>query len=281
MRILTVVTDPNDPALTPYAKLTERQLLAKREPEKGVFIAESRTVVDLALEAGITPVSFLMDGSQLRGASADLAWRILDGAYGDVPLYTAGDELLETVTGFSLSRGVLAVMRRPAPLPFARVCSGARRIAVLEDIMDAANVGALFRCAAALGMDAVLLTPRCSDPLLRRSARVSMGTVFRIPWVRIGTGPGDWPHPGMEALRSMGFVTAAMALSENAVSVADGRLKQAEKLAVILGTEGTGLTAETIRESDLVVKIPMSHGVDSLNVAAAAAVAFWEVMKEN
>ena len=280
MKEPVLIRNPNDPALDPYARLTENQLRSRRDPEKGVFIAESRTVVDLALGAGLTPLSFLMDRSQLTGASRDLAERILSGEWGDVPLYTGEDEALEQLTGFSLSRGVMAVMRRPV-LPSPEViCAGARRIAVLEDIMDAANVGALIRSAAALGMDAVLVTPRCSDPLLRRAARVSMGTVFQIPWTRIGEVGDDWPGRGMEILRQMGFRTAAMALSRDTADIRDPRLKAAEKLAVILGTEGTGLGPETVRLADFTVKIPMFHGVDSLNVAAAAAVAFWELNRK-
>ena len=279
------VRDTNDPALDLYARLTENQLRSRRDPEKGVFIAESRTVVDLALEAGLTPLSFLMDRSQLNGASRNLAERILSGEWGDIPLYTGEDEILTALTGFSLSRGVMAVMRRPLLPSPEQICAGARRVAVLEDIMDASNVGALIRSAAALGMDAVLVTPRCSDPLLRRAARVSMGTVFQIPWTRIPgirtDEDGDgWPERGMELLRRMGFQTAAMALSHDTADIRDPRLKDAEKLAVILGTEGTGLRAETVRLADYTVKIPMFHGVDSLNVAAAAAVAFWELNRK-
>ena len=280
MAELVEIRDLDDPALDPYARLTERQLRSRRDPDRGIFVAESRTVVELALGAGTVPLSFLMDGSQLRGASRDLAARILAGEWGDVPLYTAPDEVLERLTGFSLSRGVLSVMRRP-PLPSVEeVLEGARRIAVLEDIMDAANVGALIRSAAALGMDAVLVTPRCSDPLLRRAARVSMGTVFQIPWTRIGEEDADWPARGMAMLKEKGFQTAAMALSRDTADIRDPRLKRAEKLAVILGTEGTGLTEETVRAADFTVKIPMFHGVDSLNVAAAAAVAFWELRRD-
>ena len=279
------VRDTNDPALDLYARLTENQLRSRRDPEKGVFIAESRTVVDLALEAGLTFLSFLMDRSQMNGASRNLAERILSGEWGDIPLYTGEDEILTALTGFSLSRGVMAVMRRPLLPSPEQICAGARRVAVLEDIMDASNVGALIRSAAALGMDAVLVTPRCSDPLLRRAARVSMGTVFQIPWTRIPgirtDEDGDgWPERGMELLRRMGFQTAAMALSHDTADIRDPRLKDAEKLAVILGTEGTGLRAETVRLADYTVKIPMFHGVDSLNVAAAAAVAFWELNRK-
>ena len=277
------ITDLCDPRLDPYARLTERQLKqgnaeGRKTPERGIFIAESKTVVTLALDAGTEPLSFLMDESQLHGASRDLAERILAGEWGDVPLYTASDPVLEELTGFSLNRGVLSAMRRPTLRTPEEVCASSRRIAVLEDIADAANVGAVFRGAAALGMDAVLVTARCSDPLLRRSARVSMGTVFQIPWTRIA-----WPEDGggMEELRRMGFETAAMTLSPDSVPPDDPRLKKAEKLAVLIGTEGTGLRAETVRRADWAVKIPMFRGVDSLNAAAAAAVAFWELGKRD
>lgn len=274
------ITDFHDPALDPYARLTENQLRSRRDPGKGIFIAESKTVVTLALDAGYTPFSFLMEKSQLYGQAAELARRCAE-QWPDVPVYTADDTLLEQLTGFVLSRGVLAVMRRPVLPTVEEVCAGARRIAVLEDIMDASNVGAIIRSAAALGMDAVLVTPRCSDPLLRRAARVSMGTVFQIPWTYIGTDAGDWPSAGMEKLRSMGFQTASMALSHDTVSIGDNRLKESKRLAILLGTEGTGLTEETIRMSDFTVKIPMFHGVDSLNVAAASAVAFWEICRKD
>ena len=269
------ITDILAPALDPYARLTENQLRSRRAPDKGTFIAESKTVVTLALDAGYTPLSLLMERHQLTGPAADVVQRC-----GDIPVYTADNALLEQLTGFALSRGVLAVMRRPVLPAVEAVCAGAKRIAVLEDIMDAANVGAIFRSAAALGMDAVLVTPRCSDPLLRRAARVSMGTVFQIPWTYIGTDSSDWPENGMKKLRELGFSTASMALSHDTVSIGDPRLKTAEKLAVLLGTEGTGLSEETIRSSDFTVKIPMFHGVDSLNVAAASAVAFWEICRE-
>ena len=276
-----VITDFSDPALDPYARLTERQLSPKRKSSSSpsLFVAESRTVVELALGAGCEPASFLMDRSQLEGASRDLAARILSGAYGDVPLYTGEDEILGMLTGYSLSRGVLSVMRRPVLPAAEEILGNARRIAVLEDITDAANVGAIIRSAAALGMDAVLVTPRCSDPLLRRSARVSMGTVFQIPWTVIGKEPGDWPRRGMELLRSFGFRTAAAVLSDRSVDIRDERLKTADRLAVLLGTEGAGLAEETVGLADYAVKIPMFHGVDSLNVAAASAVIFWEICR--
>ena len=276
-----VITDFSDPALDPYARLTERQLSPKRKSASSpsLFVAESRTVVELALEAGCEPASFLMDRSQLEGASRDLAARILSGAYGDVPLYTGEDKILGMLTGYSLSRGVLSVMRRPVLPAAEEILGNARRIAVLEDITDASNVGAIIRSAAALGMDAVLVTPRCSDPLLRRSARVSMGTVFQIPWTVIGKEPGDWPRCGMDLLRSFGFRTAAAVLSDRSVDIRDERLKTADRLAVLLGTEGAGLAEETVGLADYAVKIPMFHGVDSLNVAAASAVIFWEICR--
>ena len=267
------VTDLHDPALAPYAHLTENQLRSRRDPDKGLFIAESKTVVTLALDAGYTPLSMLIERSQLEGQAAELARRV-----GDIPIYTADNALLSALTGFSLSRGVIAVMRRPILKTAEEICADARRIAVLEDIADAANVGAIFRSAAALGIDAVLITPRCSDPLLRRAARVSMGTVFQIPWTVIGRDGADWDANGMAYLRKLGFCTAAMALREDSVSVDDPRLKSG-RLAILLGTEGTGLRGSTIREADYTVKIPMFHGVDSLNVAAASAVAFWEICR--
>lgn len=265
------VTDISDPALDPYARLTEHQLRSRKRPEDAVFIAESKTVVTLALDAGYTPVSLLIEESQLHGASRELVERILT-AYPTLPIYTADNALLSGLTGFALCRGVIGVFRRPTLPTVAEVCQNAHRIAVLEDIMDATNVGAIFRSAAALGMDAVLVTPRCSDPLLRRSARVSMGTVCQIPWTVLGE---NW----METLHHMGFTTAAMALSHDTLSIDDPKLKAAEKLAILLGTEGTGLRAETIAKANYTVKIPMYHGVDSLNVAAASAVAFWEIRK--
>ncbi len=263
----------DDPALDPYARLTEHQLRDKQHPERGIFIAESETAVRLALDAGYEPTSLLCQKSQLETARETIE------RCGDVPVYTAEDPLLEKLTGFALSRGVLAVMKRPSLPTAEEICSGASRVAVLENIADSTNVGAIIRSAAALGVDAVLVTPSCSDPLLRRSVRVSMGTVFQIPWTYIGERGADWPERGMKRLREMGFATAAMALRRDTVSVSDPRLKAEKKLAVILGTEGTGLTDETISLSDYTVKIPMYHNVDSLNVAAAAALVFWETGK--
>jgi len=260
------------PELDAYARLTEAQLRNKLEPEKGIFIAESTKVIGTALDAGYEPVSLLMEPKHIDGDAAHIIARC-----GSIPVYTAQRSVLAKLTGYELTRGVLCAMRRPKPRSLEEVCAGARRVAVLEGIVDATNVGAIFRSAAALNMDAVLLTPTCGDPLYRRAARVSMGTVFQIPWARIGSAPTDWPHPGLELLRELGFKTAAMALSDNSVSIDDPRLAGEEKLAIVLGTEGDGLSGITIADCDYTVKIPMAHGVDSLNVAAASAVAFWEL----
>lgn len=266
------ITDFTAPELDVYARLTEAQLLNRQEPEQGLFIAESPKVIDRALDAGYVPVSLLLERKHIAGQASGVIARC-----GDVPVFTAETEVLTELTGFRLTRGVLCAMRRP-PLPSVQaVCAGARRITILENIMNPTNVGAIFRSAAALGIDAVLLTPACSDPLYRRAARVSMGTVFQVPWTYLGSDCAEWPHPGMERLRALGFRTAAMALSDNAVSIADPQLMAEEKLAIVLGTEGDGLAAGTIADCDYTVRIPMSHGVDSLNVAAASAVAFWQL----
>ncbi len=266
------ITDFTAPELDAYARLTEAQLRNRLEPEKGIFIAESTKVIGTALDAGYEPVSMLMEPKHIEGDAA----RIIDRC-GDIPVYTAQRSILAKLTGYELTRGVLCAMRRPKPRSLEDVCAGARRVAVLEGIVDATNVGAIFRSAAALNMAAVLLTPTCGDPLYRRAARVSMGTVFQIPWARIGDTPADWPHPGIERLRELGFKTAAMALSDNSVSIDDPQLASEDKLAIVLGTEGDGLSGITIADCDYTVKIPMAHGVDSLNVAAASAVAFWEL----
>ena len=266
------ITNFSAPELDVYARLTEAQLLNRFEPQKGLFIAESPKVILRALDAGCEPVSLLMERSHIEGQAKEVIARC-----GDIPVYTSSLDILTKLTGFQLTRGVLCAMRRP-PLPTVEtVCSGARRIVVLENIMNPTNVGAIFRSAAALGMDAILLTPGCSNPLYRRSARVSMGTVFQIPWTYIGSQTADWPHPGMEQLQRLGFKTAAMALREDSVSIDDPQLLKEEKLAVILGSEGDGLTDTTIADCDYTVRIPMYHGVDSLNVAAASAVAFWQL----
>ena len=266
------ITDFAAPELDVYARLTEAQLLNRQEPEQGLFIAESPKVIDRALDAGYVPVSLLLERKHIAGQASGVIARC-----GDVPVFTAETEVLTELTGFRLTRGVLCAMRRPPLHSVQAVCAGARRITILENIMNPTNVGAIFRSAAALGIDAVLLTPACSDPLYRRAARVSMGTVFQVPWTYLGSDCAEWPHPGMERLRALGFRTAAMALSDNAVSIADPQLMAEEKLAIVLGTEGDGLAAGTIADCDYTVRIPMSHGVDSLNVAAASAVAFWQL----
>lgn len=260
------------PELDVFARLTEGQLRSRREQEKGIFIAESPKVIDRALNAGYEPISFLMEEKHIDGQAADLIARCKNS-----PVYTAPREILAQLTGFELTRGVLCAMRRK-PLPeVSRLCAGARRVAVLENIVDPTNVGAIFRSAAALNIDAVLVTPACCDPLYRRVVRVSMGTVFQVPWTRIGGAVDDWPQPGLAQLQALGFKTAAMALSDNSVSIDDPRLMSEEKLAIVLGTEGDGLSPRTIAGCDYTVRIPMSHEVDSLNVAAASAVAFWQL----
>lgn len=266
------VTDFNAPELDMFARLTDIGLRNRLEPEKGVFIAESPTVINLALNAGHTPLALLMEHKHLEGHGAPIIERC-----GDIPVYTGSREVLANLTGYELTRGILCAMKRPALPTVEEVCKDAKRIAVLESVVDPTNVGAIMRSAAALGMDAVLLTPTCRDPLTRRAARVSMGTVFQIPWTRIGSEPSDWPHPGMDILKEMGFKTVAMALRDDSVSIDDENLMKEEKLAIILGTEGDGLVDRTIADCDYTVKIPMMHGVDSLNVAAASAVAFWQL----
>ena len=269
------ITDFHAPELDPYARLTQNQLRNRLEPEKGIFIAESPKVIDRALDAGYKPVSLLMERKQITGPAAGILSRC-----GDAPVYTADREMLAELTGFQLTRGVLCAFRRPAPRPVEELCKNARRVAVLEGIVDSTNVGAIFRSAAALNMDAVLINPSCCDPLCRRAVRVSMGTVFQVPWGQLGETPADWPEKGMDILHSLGFKTAAMALSDRSVSIDDEQLAKEPKLAIVLGTEGDGLAAGTIASCDYTVKIPMSHGVDSLNVAAASAVAFWQLGKQ-
>lgn len=275
MSAIIKITDFADERLTPYARLTEGQLRNRQDKENGIFIAESNTVVNLALDAGYTPLSLLVREELIEAGAKEIIGRV-----GHIPVYTASDEVLFKITGFELSRGVLAVMKRPVlPSPF-EVCKNAKLVAVLENIADSTNVGAIIRSAAALGVDAVLVTASCSDPLLRRAARVSMGTVFQIPWTYIGKNAEDWKQNGNNLLRELGFKTVAMALREDNVSIDAKKLKKEKRLAVILGTEGTGLIKETIENADFVAKIPMHHGVDSLNVAAAASLAFWELSKK-
>ena len=266
------ITDFSALELDVYARLSEGQLLNRHEPENGLFIAESPKVIERALDAGCPPVSLLVEPKHITGEAREIIARC-----GSVPVYTAEFDVLKQLTGFPLTRGALCAMRRP-PLPeMETICQNARRIAVLENVVNPTNVGAIFRSAAALGMDAVLLTPACSNPLYRRSIRVSMGTVFQIPWTYIGRDATQWPGDGMNLLESFGFKTVAMALTDDSVSIDDPCLKSADKLAVILGTEGDGLSSDTIARCDYTVRIPMSHGVDSLNVAAASAVAFWQL----
>ena len=259
------ITDYEAPELDVYARLTEAQLLNRFEPKKGMFIAESPKVIMRALDAGCQPVSILVERSRIQGESLEVIERC-----GDIPVYTADLDVLTQLTGYQLTRGLLCAMRRPQLPTVEDVLKNVRRVAVLENIQNPTNVGAIFRSAAALGMEAVLLTPDCSNPLYRRSCRVSMGTVFQVPWTYLSE---RWT----EDLKKLGFKTAAMALSDNSVSIDDPRLLQEEKLAVVLGSEGDGLAENTIAHCDYTVKIPMAHGVDSLNVAAASAVAFWEL----
>ena len=261
------ITDFAAPELDVYARLTEAQLLNRHCLKEGLFIGESPKVISRALDAGYEPVSFLVERKHLQEGSESM--EVLERCAG-VPVYTAEFDLLTKLTGYQLTRGMLCAMRRKELSTVAEVCRDVKRVAVLENIMNPTNLGAIFRSAAALGMEAVLLTPACSNPLYRRSARVSMGTVFQVPWTYL---PENW----LEQLKEMGFATAAMALEDDSVSVDDPRLKAEEKLAVVLGTEGEGLEEATIAGCDYTVKIPMAHGVDSLNVAAASAVAFWEL----
>lgn len=266
------IQDFSAPELDVYARLTENQLLNRAEPEKGVFIAESPKVVLRALDAGCVPISLLVEKKHITGEAKEVISRV-----GDIPIFTAEFDVLTQLTGFQLTRGVLCSMRRP-PLPSVEeVCKNARRIAVLEEVVNPTNVGAIFRSAAALGMDAVLLSPACSNPLYRRAIRVSMGTVFQIPWTYIGQDLVDWERNGIKLLHSLGFRTAAMALKEDSVPINHPALLKEERLAILLGTEGDGLASSTIADCDYTVLIPMSHQVDSLNVAAASAVAFWQL----
>jgi len=263
------ITDFTAPELAVFTRLTEGQL--RRAPQ-GLFIAESPKVIERALHAGYEPVSLLTERKHIEGQAKEVVARC-----GEIPVYTADSELLAGLTGYNLHRGVLCAMRRRPLPPVEVVCAGARRVAVLEGVVDTTNIGAVFRSAAALHVDAVLVTPTCCDPLNRRAVRVSMGTVFQVPWTRIGDNPAEWPQPGVERLQKLGFKTAGMALSKDAVSIDNPQLCAEEKLAIILGTEGDGLARETIAACDYTVCIPMAHDVDSLNVAAAGAVAFWQL----
>lgn len=273
MQNIIRITDFAAPELDVYARLSERQLLNLEGTAGGLFIAESPRVISRALDAGYVPVSALMAEEASDPQTGELLAHL-----GCVPVYTAPFDVLKQLTGFPLTRGMLCAMERTALASVEEICKNARRVAVLEHVMNPTNVGAIFRSAAALSMDAVLLTPDCSDPLYRRAVRVSMGTVFQIPWTFLGEEEaGAWPREGMDYLKTLGFSTASMALHDESVDIDDPVLRQEEKLALILGTEGEGLQEETIAASDHTIKIPMSHGVDSLNVAAASAVAFWEL----
>lgn len=269
------ITDFDAPELDVYARFTEAQLLNKDHPEDGLFIAESPKVISRALDGGYEPVSVLVEKKQVLEDAETIA---VLGKCGNVPVYTAEFEVLTKLTGFKLTRGMLCAMKRRRLPGLQEICNGCDRIAVLENVMNPTNVGAIFRSAAALHMDAVILTGGCSNPLYRRASRVSMGTVFQIPWTFVDNSV-IWPEEGMKILRELGFKMAAMALKEDSASIDDPELMKEDKLAVILGTEGDGLAPETIADCDYTVMIPMSHGVDSLNVAAASAVAFWQLGK--
>lgn len=265
------VTNLDHPELTIYTERSEKQLATIYEPKEGLFIAESPKVIERALDAGYEPVSFLAEKGQLKEAE-----NIFDRIE-DIPVYIAPDEQLAELTGYHLTRGLWCAMRRKTLPTLEEVCRDARRIVILEEVVNPTNVGALFRCAAALGMDAVILTGGCSDPLYRRASRVSMGTVFQIPWTMLSKKEGVWPTQTVSTLRELGFKTAAMALKEDSVGIDNRQLNAEDKLAIILGTEGDGLARDTIADCDYTVMIPMAHGVDSLNVAAAGAVAFWQL----
>lgn len=266
------IQDLSVPELAPYTQLTHAQLRSQREPEKGIFIAESTKVISCALRAGCRPLSFLTEGRHLPTLI-----QIIPERWSSVPIYTAPRETLSSLTGYALTRGVLCAMARPAlPTP-EEVCRTARRLVVLENITDSTNIGAIFRSAAALGMDGVLLSPSCCDPFYRRAVRVSMGTVLQIPWAWLTGDAFQWPQPGLSTLHTLGFSTVAMALTDRSISIDNPILTQADKLAIVLGSEGDGLSAETIARCDYTARIPMFHRVDSLNVAAAGAVIFWQL----
>ena len=258
------INDINAPGLEIFSTLTEAQLRNELEPEKGIFIAESPKVIRVALQAGYQTLALLCENRHIQGDAADIIERCPD-----IPVYTGSRELLASLTGYTLTRGVLCAMRRPLPRPLSEVLQNARRVVIIDSVTDTTNIGAIFRSAAALGIDAILLTRSSCDPLNRRAVRVSMGSVFLIPWT--------WIDDIETEMHAAGFCTAAMALTDNSVSIDDPQLKRLDKLAIIMGTEGDGLSHEVITKADYVVRIPMSHQVDSLNVAAAAALAFWEL----
>ena len=270
------ITDFEAPELDTYARKTEAQLLNRDKPEEGIFIAESPKVIERALDAGYVPISALVEKKQTDGEAKGILERLDTESFENVPIYTAEFEVLTQLTGFQLTRGMLCAMHRRDLPTMEEICKDARRIAILENVMNPTNIGAIFRSAAAMNIDAVLLTSGCSNPLYRRAIRVSMGTTFQIPWTFVNNSC-VWPEEGIDILHKMGFKTAALALSDDSVRIDDEKLMQEEKLAIILGTEGDGLATETIADCDYTVKIPMTHGVDSLNVAAASAVAFWQL----
>ncbi len=269
MAYIVEIADLKDPRLAAYVGLTEAQLRSRRHPEEGCFIAESEKVIAHALDAGYQPISLLMERGKLMRSEPLLA------RCEEIPVYTAERETLAQLTGYALTRGILCAMKRPELPSLSDVCAGKRRIVILENIVDPTNVGAVFRSAAALGMDGVLVTPSCCDPLHRRSVRWSMGTVFQIPWTQMTRG--EWPGEALRQMREQGYQIAAMALKEDSLSLGDPQLGTIPQLALVLGTEGDGLNPETIAQCDMTVRIPMAHGVDSLNVAMAGAVAFWEL----
>ncbi len=266
------ITNFDAPELDIYARLKEAQLLHYYEPNGGIFIAESPKVIERALNSGCVPISLLAQTEHIDGQAHELMNRL-----GNIPVYTASFDILTQLTGFQLTRGVLCAMQRPTLPSVEELCKNARRIAILENVVNPTNIGAIFRNAAALNIDAVILTPACSNPLYRRASRVSMGTVFQIPWTYFDEKTCSWPQSGMELLKNLGFKTVAMALCENSFSIDDPHLMAEEKLAIVLGTEGDGLSDKTIADCDYTVCIPMSHEVDSLNVAAASAIAFWQL----
>lgn len=275
MKDFIQISDFEDKRLDVYTRLTGAQLRNKLEPERGVLIAESPTVIEVAMKSGVEPISLLTERRLINGAVRG----IIDSLPEQTPVFCAEREIFAKMTGFELMRGALAAMKRPAEKSAEELCRGARRVAVFEGVADATNIGALFRCAAAFDVDAVLVTPTCCDPFCRRAVRVSMGTVFQIPWAKIGESAEEWEREGVELLHNLGFKTCAMALRDDSYSIDDDALRREDRLAIILGTEGTGLLNSTIEKSDYTVKIPMSHGVDSLNVAAAGAVAFYALTR--
>ena len=274
MPTILPITDFLDPQLDIYARLSENQLLNRCDPQNGIFIAESPKVIERALDAGCIPISFLTEDRHLENQALPFLERCPD-----IPFFSAPFEVLTQLTGFALTRGMLCAMKRPKLPSVEELCQASSRLVILENIMNPTNIGAIFRSAAALGMDGVLLTSDCSNPLYRRAIRVSMGTVFQIPWTFVDNSV-SWPEGGIQLLHKMGFKMTALALSGDSIRIDDPILQKEEKLAILLGTEGDGLTSRTIADCDYTVKIPMSHGVDSLNVAAASAVAFWQLRKE-